>query len=184
MVKPIIKFLPVSKPKENYSNYREIYKNCIVGNDERNDLIIRSGISLVEQGFVTLVLYKQINHGKYLYEQFKEKGQHCYLLSGSNSSEIRQAVVKEVLSGEVKLILASSIFDLGVDLPNLSGLIIASSGKSSIRAIQRIGRCIRPYPGKEIAAIIDFADKAKYLKNHYLIRKRIYESEPGFEVID
>lgn len=183
LVKPVIKFLPVPRPKEHYSNYREVYKYCLVGNDERNALIIRAGMSLVKQGFVTLVLYKEISHGKYLYEQFKENNQHCYLLSGSNTSEVRQAVIKEVQNGDVKLILASSIFDLGIDINNLSGLVLAGGGKSAIRALQRIGRCIRPCPNKDMAAIIDFDDKAKYLSQHSEIRKRIYMGEPGFEII-
>lgn len=184
LVKPTIKFIPVPRPKAMLSNYREIYKADIVCNDERNDLIIRAGISLVDQDFVTLVLYKEINHGKYLYEKFKEKGQHCYLLSGTHSTEFRQSVIKEVTDGDVKLILASSIFDIGLDLCNLSALVLSGGGKSGIRALQRIGRILRPYPGKDMAVVIDFADKSKYLKNHYLIRKRIYQSEPGFEIID
>lgn len=184
LVEPTIKFIPVSKPVIPGSNYREIYKNYIVNNNERNELIVRGAISLIEQGFVTMILFKELAHGEMLYNMLQEKGIHCQALTGNNDSDTRKEVIKEVTSGKCKLLLASTIFDIGIDLPNLSGLIICGGGKSSIRAIQRIGRVLRPYPNKKMAAIIDFHDKAKYLREHYLIRKKIYCSEPGFNVLE
>lgn len=184
LVKPVIKFISVPKPKYMLEKtYREIYSTYIVRNEVRNELILKAAKSLTDQGFITLILYKEIIHGKYLYEQLIERGIKCHLLNGSNSSDVRQDVIQEVISGKCNLILASSIFDLGVDISNLSGLILAGSGKSSVRAIQRIGRVIRPSKGKDMAAIIEFDDKVKYLREHALIRRRIYESEEGFEVI-
>jgi len=182
LVKPVIKFISVPKPKVFFSNYREIYKSYIVNNPERNELIIRAGISLVEQDFITMILYKEIAHGKLLYNEFVSKNMYCHILSGNDSTDVRKKVIEEILTGKCKLVLASSIFDIGIDLPNLSGLVLAGGGKSSIRAIQRIGRVIRSSPGKEMAAIIDFKDSVKYLREHSQIRRRIYESEPGFEI--
>ena len=66
---------------------------------------------------------------------------------------------------------------MGIDLPILSGLVIAGAGKSSVRALQRIGRVIRPYKGKKVAAVLDFADQAPYLINHAIARKEIYQTE-------
>lgn len=182
LVQPIIRFLNVPKFKFGSAGktYKEIYKNYIVNNDDRNDMVIKGGIKLVEQNFTTMVLFKEIEHGNKLYKGFLDKGMNCYLLNGKLSSDKRKAAVDEVIAGKCKLLLASSIFDIGVDIPNLSGLVLAGSGKSSVRAIQRIGRAIRPYPNKTIAAILEFDDKAKYLKEHAEVRKKIYRSEPGF----
>ena len=189
LVPPRIKFIPVEKQKSDLAsynmNYKEIYKEYIVHNDYRNGLIVRAGASLVEQGFTTLVLYREIAHGMALYDGFVNKGIHCHNLSGSDDTERRNEIIAEVMNGKCKLLLASNIFDLGLDLPALSGLILTGAGNSLIRTLQRIGRVIRPSPetGKTFAAVIDFEDKAKYLKQHSLFRKHIYQSEPGFEVI-
>jgi superfamily II DNA or RNA helicase len=80
-------------------------------------------------------------------------------------------------------LVASKIFDQGVDIPELDALILAGSGKSSGRALQRIGRVIRLSKGKEKAVVVDFFDNCKYLKDHSESRIKIYESEPGFNII-
>jgi len=71
----------------------------------------------------------------------------------------------------------------GVDIPILSGLVLAGGGKSSIAITQSVGRCLRKYPGKTIAAVVDFYDNVRYLKKHSQIRYKIYKSEPGFQVM-
>ena len=85
-------------------------------------------------------------------------------------------------NGELDLLIASKIFDQGVDIPQLDALILAGSGKSSGRALQRIGRVIRTNPGKSNAIVVDFYDNAKYLKDHSQRRIDIYKSEPGFKI--
>ena len=59
---------------------------------------------------------------------------------------------------------------------------MAGSGKASGRALQRLGRVIRPFPGKKNAVVIDFSDGSKYLKNHTAARIKIYSTEAGFKL--
>lgn len=181
LVRPDIRFLPVPTIDGLPKNYKQIYSMYISENRTRNDMVTKSALRLVEQNFVTMVLFKEIEHGKRLYKQLRENI-NCNMLNGSMDTEYRQKIIDEVKDGKCKLLLASSIFDIGVDIPLLSGLVLAGGGKSSVRALQRIGRVIRAYPGKEKAAIVDFVDQAKYLKDHSKIRKEIYMREPGFNV--
>jgi superfamily II DNA or RNA helicase len=183
LVQPIIKFINV--PKVRYPlamTYRDIYREYVTNNVDRNNLIIRGAISLIEQNFITMVLFREIQHGNLLYQELIKKGIYCNLLSGKDSTDERQRAIDEVTSGKCKLLLSSSIFETGVDLPCLSGLIMGSPSKSSTRTMQKTGRVIRTSPHKDFAAIIDFYDRCRYLKEHSLIRQRIYESEKGFIV--
>lgn len=183
LVKPVIKFVRV--PKYNTQlpkNYKTIYQKYIVENEIRNNLIIKGASRLVEQNYQTLVLYNTVNHGKILYKELS-KQLPCILLSGKDDSKVRDKAKEDLESGKIKCIIASKIFDIGVDLPSLSGLVVAGSGKSSVRALQRIGRVIRKFPNKKQAAVIDFIDDAHYVKNHSRSRKIIYNSEEQFEVI-
>lgn len=183
LVKPIIKFLAVPPPAEKLKKaYQTIYKNYITDNPVRNGLVVRGAEKLVEQGYQTLVLYNNVAHGNLLHQEISKK-LPCILLSGKDSSDVREAAKKRLENHEVNCIIASKIFDIGVDLPSLSGLIIAGGGKSSVRALQRIGRVIRKYPGKKQAAIVDFYDQAPFLKDHSNERRKIYSTEKGFEVI-
>lgn len=182
LVKPIIRFINVPKMNDVGTVYQTIYKNYIVNNEVRNTLIVKGAESLVEQGFSTLLLYSDLAHGQILYKLLKDKIS-CLILSGSDSSDYRKEVKNKLESGEIKCILASKIFDIGLNLPSLSAVLLGGSGKSSIRSMQRIGRVIRKYPNKKFAAVIDFYDNAKYLKDHSLTRKAIYETEEEFQVI-
>lgn len=183
LAKPIIKFITVPKLDESLPNqYQTIYRKYIVENEQRNEMVAKGAERLVEQGYKTLVLYSSIEHGERLFEKISSR-LPCVLLSGKDNNEDRDAAKQKLDSGEISCIIASRIFDIGVDLPALSGLIIASSGKSSVRALQRIGRVIRKYPGKKQAAILDFNDQAKFLDKHSLARRKIYNSEERFEVI-
>lgn len=182
LAKPIIKFVetpPLTFKPPN--NYQSIYKTYIVDNPVRNNLILKSTKILVDSGYQTLVLFNSIAHGKKLYELICPIIP-CEILDGSDNQEKRDQVKEKITSGKLRCILASRIFDIGVDLPSLSGLVITSAGKSTVKAIQRIGRVIRKYPNKNHAAIVDFADNCKWLDKHSKIRYKVYKSEDGFDV--
>ncbi|KKN70809.1 hypothetical protein LCGC14_0427010 [marine sediment metagenome] len=182
LVQPIIKFIKVNQKRyPKATKYPTVYKDYIIENDERNGHIITGSRRLVEQGYQTLVLYSRLAHGKYLHKEIS-KSMPCMLLSGKDSSKVRDEAKAKLEGGDINCIVASTIFDIGVDLPSLSGLIIASGGKSSVRALQRVGRVIRKHPGKQYAAILDFLDQAKFLKSHSTIRYKVYASEKGFDV--
>jgi len=182
LAQPIIKFVSVPKIKTD-DPYQTVYKNYIVENNTRNNLIIKNVKELLEKGYTPLVLFKQIKHGQKLFDLMKDNGIKCEMLYGADSLE-RRTEVKELISNKkIDVILASTIFDLGVDIPILDGLVLCSGGKSSIRALQRIGRVIRSYKNKKFAAIVDFYDQVKFLKKHSVLRYNIYSSEDGFKVI-
>lgn len=183
LVKPIIKFIPVAPPAQKLKkSYPTIYKSYIIENPIRNGIIVRGAQKLVEQGYQTLVLYNSVAHGNLLYQEIT-KHVPCVLLSGKDSTETRETAKKRLENREINCIIASKIFDIGVDLPSLSGLVIASGGKSSVRALQRIGRVIRKYPGKTQSAVLDFYDQAHFLRDHSEARRKIYSTEEKFEVI-
>jgi superfamily II DNA or RNA helicase len=182
LAQPLIRFRVVPPyPYELERVYPSVYKKYVVENDARNGLVLDAAKALVSKGYQTLVLFNSLKHGKHLYELF-QKHMKCALLDGSNSKEEREQVKKDLMEHKIDCVLASKIFDIGVDIPSLSGLVIACGGKSTVKALQRVGRVIRKYPGKKFAVIIDFIDQAPFLDNHSKIRHKIYKSEEGFDV--
>lgn len=161
--------------------YPSVYKRYVVENDVRNGLVLEGAKTLVKKGYQTLVLFSSLKHGRILYDLFKQH-MKCAILDGSNSKEERDAVKKDLMNHKIDCVLASRIFDIGVDIPSLSGLVIACGGKSTVKALQRVGRVIRKYPGKNFAVVIEFVDQAPFLDTHSRTRYRIYTSEEGFDV--
>lgn len=182
LVPPKIRFLSVPPYEINKGKhiYKKVYSDYIINNDVRNNMIVKGAQKLVEQNFQTLILFQSINHGQILYDKIK-KVLPCEMLSGIDNNDERERVKERLDNGKIQCVLASKIFDIGINLPTLSGLILAPSGKSPIRALQRVGRVIRKNPGKTMAAVIDFADQAPFLDTHSLKRKEIYLRE-GFDV--
>ena len=182
LAQPLIRFRVV--PPYHYElekSYPSIYKKYVVENEIRNGLILEATRAMVEKGYQTLVLFSSLRHGKILHDLFKEH-LNCAILDGSNSKEEREQVKKDLDAHKIDCVLASKIFDIGVDIPSLSGLVIACGGKSTVKALQRVGRVIRKYPGKKVSVVIDFIDQAPYLENHSKTRCKIYKSEEGFDV--
>lgn len=179
---PLIKFYTV--PKMSVSDtYPAVYKEYIVDNNIRNNLIVKLSKELIDKKYTPLLLFKQIKHGDILLEKLKDANIKCAMLYGNDTLDRRNEVKEQLIKKEISLILASTIFDLGLDLPELNSLILCGGGKSSIRCLQRIGRVIRMHPGKKFAAVVDFYDQVKFLKKHSLIRYKVYSSESGFQVI-
>lgn len=82
-----------------------------------------------------------------------------------------------------RVTIASVIFDEGIDCRPLDSLILAGGGKSPTRALQRIGRILRPYENKIDAIAVDFMDVCKYMQGHSQRREKIYKTEEEFEII-
>jgi len=185
LAQPIIKFVRVPKTYigSGTSSYQTVYKEYVTENIIRNKIIIENTKELLTKKYQVLILFKHLQHGKNLKELFDLEDIKYEYLSGSDSLDKRIEVKERLLSKKSNLVLASSIFDIGVDIPSLSALVLAGSGASRIRAIQRLGRICRKFPGKKFVAVIDFYDDVRYLKGHTKIRYKTYKSEDGFKFI-
>jgi superfamily II DNA or RNA helicase len=73
-------------------------------------------------------------------------------LNGLNE---REYIIKKFNQGYYKAIVAIKCLDEGVDLPSAETGIILSSTQNPREHIQRRGRLLRRYPGKERAIIYD-----------------------------
>ena len=148
--------------------YAGIYSAYIVDNVGRNNAILRVPLELYKKNKI-LILISQIDHGQKLFDVLNARGEDVVFLHSKAKLE----------SYDHRIIIATSILDEGIDLPDREVIVMGAGGKSSIKVTQRIGRVLRLYPGKAKATIIDFIDRSKFLHNHYILRKEKYD-EYGF----
>lgn len=184
-----IKFIQINEVFEWPGSYGELYKQSIICNEHRNNIIINKAIEMYKQNKTILILIKSIEHGELLLKGINQNNNfmgedNVKFLSGGNSPDERQTIIDEVKDGKVKILIASTIADQGLDLPILDCLILAGGGRSSTRAFQRIGRVLRLYKNKTEAIVFDFKDMTPTLYNHYLYRKALYETEPLWTIIE
>lgn len=154
------------------SQFTDCYRVEIVENVKRNAMIAADVHKL---NVPTLVLVKQVKHGRNLAAMIEG----AVFLSGRDKSGVRSQAFDDIRSGKSRVLVATTIADMGLDLPILGALVLAGGGKSSTRHLQRIGRVVRPYPGKHTARVIDYDDSHvhQWFKSHFNARRKIEHAE-------
>jgi superfamily II DNA or RNA helicase len=188
LVKPKIYYLLGTKSgkyKFSRKRYNAIYKEFIINNTYRNELISDCVSRLKSLNKSVLITVTTKNHGQKLLKiiQGLENTSVQFICSHVNKM-VRKEYLNQIRNKELDVIIATQLADEGLDLPALDSLILAGAGKSPTRMIQRIGRVLRIYPGKEDAIVIDFKDSARYLAGHYKKRREMCEKESEFEIIE
>lgn len=170
---------PPAMQKVLGEKFHDMYKKWVVTDEFRNRYIAKLCAVHQQAGRVVIVLVKHVEHGARLSELIP----NSQFMEGKLSVKKRQQILEAVKSGATRTLIATSLADQGLDLPIASALVLAGGGKSSTKALQRIGRVLRLYPGKEIAYVHDIVDKHSALVRHYRERMRIYATEPRFKII-
>ena len=80
--------------------------------------------------------------------------QSAYKKKGDKESE-REKILRNFSNGDYKALVAIKCLDEGVDVPAAENAIIMSSTSNPREHVQRRGRILRNYPGKEKAYIYD-----------------------------
>lgn len=99
-------------------------------------------------------------------------------IQGKVKGEERE-IWRKKCNEEKKVILIAnySLFQAGINIPNLSRIVLVSSFKGEVRILQSIGRSLRKPENKKSSIIYDLCDQVKYLKSHGKTRLGIYEEE-------
>ena len=125
----------------------------ICGNKKRNEAAIMLANISSATG-PTLVLVPRVSLGEF----YVSKITGSILVHSKMPKKTRQYVMQEFLKGHIPTMIATSLADEGLDLPNVETLIMVSGGRSAQKTIQRASRALRRAPGKDTAIIHDFKD--------------------------
>lgn len=176
LVQPTINFIHLNPPVSKYKNWQSIYKNQIVENDYYNNFLANLAEEYIKNESLVLVLVQQIEHGKLLEDLISGS----LFVYGNSPKKERLSAIKKLKNRYIKCIISTSLFDEGIDCKPLDVLILGGGGKSPSRAMQRVGRVLRPFEGKEFATVIDPFVHEKYLEEHANSREKMYKTEKEF----
>ena len=161
------------------------YRLGIEVNQNRNALMAKLIEKAVGEKKSVLVLINTIRHQNALYLECVERipPRQIAILNGGTPIEDRMQAIKDMKRGKRTVILATPIFDEGMDMPEIRVLVLAGGGKSQIKLLQRLGRGMRKKTeGENVVEVIDFWDVGnRYLVQHSKKRVEVYKSQ-GFEV--
>ncbi|MEM1804209.1 MAG: helicase-related protein, partial [Desulfurococcaceae archaeon] len=179
LVSPVI-FMLNTGISGNYGSY-PTEKSEVLRNPER----VRLAVEVVKRlPKPVLVLTQEKGPGELVAKALKDEGIKAEFVHGELSTQERERILKDVKEGRIEVIVATTLADEGLDLPNLKSLVLYFPGKSSTRVYQRIGRALRPYEGKPVAIVVDMVDQTRYFGEHAAARKRMYQTEGGWRIIE
>jgi len=186
LVAPHIYFFetpPTRIPLFQQGKYQDVYKEFMVENQSRNQLILDKTIEAYNRFEKVLILVQQVEHGKILQKALEEDGVWVDYLSGKNTAVTRKEVINQFRQRSRSVLIGSSILNEGVDLPEITVLINAAGGKSSVQYYQKIGRALRLCDDKNRAIVIDFLDQGiRFMDKHARARIKIIRTESLYKL--
>lgn len=182
--KPTINIIPIANPNDidNIDEYRVAYEKGIINNNFRNKLIAKLTEKWYNEDKGILIIVNFIDHGNNISELLDKLNVEHYFLHGEVDSEIRKQKLNDMRSGKLKVMIATSLIDEGVDISGINSLILGAGGKSLRQVLQRVGRALRKKKDDNTTQIYDFADMTnRFLFHHSKEREKIYREEE-FEI--
>lgn len=159
--------------------WQGIYGECIVRSKVRNQVVVEM---VQKASKPALVFVSQVKQGGILLPMLKRAGLRAELVWGEDDTEERRKAIADLVAGRLDVIVASSVFAQGVDIPSLKSVVNAAAGASVIQTLQRLGRGTRVTADKTEFEAWDVLDTGnRYLAKHGKQRLETYQRE-GYKV--
>jgi hypothetical protein len=107
------------------------------------------------EGKLTVVFATDVETATDMARRFNDNGVLAAVLSGETPDAERFHTLKRFARREIMVLFNVALFTEGFDLPAIEALIDAAPTMSFAVAVQRWGRVLRKYPGKEYGLIVD-----------------------------
>lgn len=147
----------------------------------RNALILDAVGALAREGRRVLLLADRVAHVEALAGELVAAGLRAAALTSRSTKRRRAEVLAAMGAGDLDVLAATSLADEGLDVASLDAVVLAAPSGNPARVQQRIGRALRPAPGKT-ARILDFVDGDVWARSAAKKRRRLYH-DLGWVVI-
>ena len=169
--------------------YQKSLKHDILLNKTRNTLFIKAVKKLaLDHGKTALILLDEVAQLKQLYQIAIDMGLKPGVAHGRQDKMLNEYVKQELNNRRINLVIATQVFGMGTNIPTVDCIALASSRKSEIDTLQKIGRGRRRTQHKDELIVIDSIDQLRSSLRHHkhfytysLERMGIYK-EKGWEV--
>lgn len=170
-------YIPANLLKQDYNHfiYNKLYNWAIVNNDGRN----RQAVQIVKEHlasseFPIVLIVRKVgttskntaSHADILQYLLKEQGIDFSVIHGQTPKKELKEQLGKLSRCEIPGIIAGpGIFKEGLSINTIGALVFMAAGSSSIEFIQRVGRALRLFEGKDNPVIYDFLDPYPIFKS-------------------
>lgn len=156
-------------------NYNTAVDRAIVEDVLLNTKIIPAIVRKMN-GKKLLILVRFINHGKSILAALQKRGIPSVYVNGGNSGDERKRAITALRTGQVKVLIASNIFNQGVDIPEIEAILNLGCDKTYKSIFQKLGRGLRNSHGKTGLVYYDIWPKhCRFLDSASDTRRETYE---------
>lgn len=183
LAQPYFFYIPIEG--EVYkTEWDEIYHEGIVEYEPRNKAIVELAIQRSSKGDKILIIVLHLDHGEILYKELKGTNCRTSWVNGSDKTSIRRKVLDDIADDQIDCIIATNIFDEGIDITSINCIILGAGTKSAPALFQRAGRGMRRKDNNK-CLVIDFIDyQHKILLDHSVKRYKNIKDKDGYDIID
>lgn len=176
---------PEEGERQATASWNTVYEAGIVDNVYRNGIIAREASAYAKQGKSVIVLVRRLKQGANIRAAIAKLKTPVEFAHGAMPEPTKDKHVAWFKGKPGRVLIGSTIFDEGMNMPNINVLIVADGGQSLRKTLQQVGRAVRSKKtGENVVDIIDFADQTHtWLAKHALERYDIYKGE-DFDVIE
>lgn len=114
-------------------------------------------------GKTTVVFAVDRAHARALHGAFESQGVASVYVDGETPAEERADALAAIQAGRALVLVNVFVATYGLDLPRLEVCVLARPTRSLSLYLQMIGRCLRPFPGKEECLVIDHSGAVRRL---------------------
>ena len=148
----------------------------VCNNVERTEMVVQLAAMASDNERVVLLLVPRVALASKIAQRLREIGHSAKAITGRVSKEGRAHTLNQIRSGVLNILCATQLADEGLDVPNIDFLINASGGRTSGRAIQRIGRAMRVSKDKPTPIVVEVVDGGGMFRSQWKARSLAYRS--------
>ena len=102
-----------------------------------------------------------VQHARDVATEFQDAGYRAVALDGGMEREPRRQAIRDLATGRLQVLTSCEIVSEGVDVPRIECGIMLRPTKSEGLWLQQVGRCLRLFPNKRAAIILDHAGNSQ-----------------------
>ena len=145
---------------KKHAPYQKCLREDVLFNTKRNKKLLTAAKALsLDRDKNCLFLIDEVQQGIRIAKLADQMGLQYEFAHGNNSKDKNEQIKENLNNGITKLVIATQVFGLGTDIPNVDCVVLGSVRKSYIDTIQKIGRGRRRTKDKNKLIVIDSIDR-------------------------
>lgn len=154
-------------PGTEKKNYQKEYEANLCGGQPLMNKIHEIVASVPPDEQVLILVDRKEKSGALISAYLKGKSINNRFISGDDKRTDIIDAIESFNDGDVRVLIGSTVVGEGVDIRATTHLILATGGKSTIKIVQALGRCVRLHPGKTQSFVYDFSfNPSRYMRKH------------------